>query len=558
MKKGFCGRTMLALVLALAMLAVMAASCMAEVLTGEAEGFGGPIKAELTVEDGKIVGLMLTGADETPAIGGVAMETLQQAIVAAGSHVDVEAVSGATWTSKGVFAAIDNALGIEEAPAQAETVEAVTASGLSHGIGVVSTPRLGPGKDAEGVGVYSFNEVIAYVIVDSDKRIVDLEVDIMEIITPNHDESNDGDNFMAGWPGQSYNSDAEGDGVIEGQLEETEEIFTAELLSWQSKRQKGSGYKMNSGTWEDEMNIFESFFKGKTVEEINAWFEKHCSGLNGRPLTAASTKEDDVAKYSALTDEEKAVNDAVSGATMSVRDPHGDILGAIEKAVANAVPMRQKKDIAKVGLGVTVMPRLGPGKDDQDVPCYSFNIAAAGVCYDAEGKVVDLYADVMEIITPNHDGADDNAFTGWPGQSYNADVDADGKVDEVWEQTEDSFVAQVTEFKTKRDLGSKYKMKSGTWTDEMTAYESAMLGKTTEEISAWVAACFSDVNGRSLHGTSDKEADVAKYAAMTDAQKAEMDAISGATMALRDGHGDILGAIEQADAVAKAAAITVE
>ena len=470
MKKGFCGRTMLALVLALAMLAVMAASCMAEVLTGEAEGFGGPIKAELTVEDGKIVGLMLTGADETPAIGGVAMETLQQAIVAAGSHVDVEAVSGATWTSKGVFAAIDNALGIEEAPAQAETVEAVTASGLSHGIGVVSTPRLGPGKDAEGVGVYSFNEVIAYVIVDSDKRIVDLEVDIMEIITPNHDESNDGDNFMAGWPGQSYNSDAEGDGVIEGQLEETEEIFTAELLSWQSKRQKGSGYKMNSGTWEDEMNIFESFFKGKTVEEINAWFEKHCSGLNGRPLTAASTKEDDVAKYSALTDEEKAVNDAVSGATMSVRDPHGDILGAIEKAVANAVPMRQKKDIAKVGLGVTVMPRLGPGKDDQDVPCYSFNIAAAGVCYDAEGKVVDLYADVMEIITPNHDGADDNAFTGWPGQSYNADVDADGKVDEVWEQTEDSFVAQVTEFKTKRDLGSKYKMKSGTWTDEMTAY----------------------------------------------------------------------------------------
>ena len=558
MKKGFCGRTMLALVLALAMLAVMAASCMAEVLTGEAEGFGGPIKAELTVEDGKIVGLMLTGANETPAIGGVAMETLQQAIVAAGSHVDVEAVSGATWTSKGVFAAIDNALGIEEAPAQAETVEAVTASGLSHGIGVVSTPRLGPGKDAEGVGVYSFNEVIAYVIVDSDKRIVDLEVDIMEIITPNHDESNDGDNFMAGWPGQSYNSDAEGDGVIEGQLEETEEIFTAELLSWQSKRQKGSGYKMNSGTWEDEMNIFESFFKGKTVEEINAWFEKHCSGLNGRPLTAASTKEDDVAKYSALTDEEKAVNDAVSGATMSVRDPHGDILGAIEKAVANAVPMRQKKDIAKVGLGVTVMPRLGPGKDDQDVPCYSFNIAAAGVCYDAEGKVVDLYADVMEIITPNHDGADDNAFTGWPGQSYNADVDADGKVDEVWEQTEDSFVAQVTEFKTKRDLGSKYKMKSGTWTDEMTAYESAMLGKTTEEISAWVAACFSDVNGRSLHGTSDKEADVAKYAAMTDAQKAEMDAISGATMALRDGHGDILGAIEQADAVAKAAAITVE
>ena len=182
----------------------------------------------------------------------------------------------------------------------------------------------------------------------------------------------------------------------------------------------------------------------------------------------------------------------------------------------------------------------------------------AGVCYDAEDKVVDLYADVLEIITPNHDGADDNAFTGWPGQSYNADLDADGKVDQVLEQTEETFVEQISAFKTKRDLGSKYKMKSGTWTEEMTAYEGAMVGKTTEEISAWVAACFSDVNGRSLHGTSDKEADVTKYAAMTDEQKAEMDAISGATMALRDGHGDILSAIEQAFETAKPAAITVE
>ena len=558
MKKGFSGKAALALALALAMLAMMAAACSAEVLKGEAEGFGGPITAEVTVEDGRIVGLMLTGEKETPAIGGAALETLQTAIVEAGAHTDVEAVSGATWTSKGVFAAIDSALGIEEEAAAPETAEAVTASGLSHGVGIVSTPRLGPGADAEGVGVYSFNEVIAYAIVDSDKRIVDLEVDIVEIITPNHDESNEGDNFMAGWPGQSYNSDAEGDGVVDGLLEETEDIFTAELLSWQSKRQKGSAYKMNSGTWEEEMDIYESFFKGKTVEEINAWFEKHCSGLNGRPLTAASTKEDDVAKYSALTDEEKAVNDAVSGATMSVRDPHGDILGAIELAVANAVPMRQQKDVARVGLGVTVMPRLGPGKDDQDVPCYSFNIAAAGVCYDADGRVVDLYADVMEIITPNHDGADDNAFTGWPGQSYNADVDADGKVDEVWEQTEESFVAQVADFKTKRSLGSKYKMNSGSWADEIAAYESAMLGKTTVEISDWVAACFSDVNGRSLHGASDKEADVAKYALMTDEQKAGMDAISGATMALRDSHGDILGAIEQADAAAKPTAITVE
>ena len=85
-----------------------------------------------------------------------------------------------------------------------------------------------------------------------------------------------------------------------------------------------------------------------------------------------------------------------------------------------------------------------------------------------------------------------------------------------------------------------------------------MLGKTTEEISAWFAACFSDLNGRALRGTSTKDADVAKYGALTDAQRADMDALSCATMSLRDGHGDILGAIEKACANAKAVEITVE
>ncbi len=558
MKHQLFGKKGLALLIALAMTLTVAASGICETLTGEAEGYKGAITAEVTVEDGTIVGLTLTGEMETPEIGGEALKTLTEQILAAGTIDGIDAVTDATWSSNGALAAIRNAMGIGEEAGETGEVAAVTASGLSHGIGIASTPRLGPGSDNEEVGVYSFNEVIAYAIVDNDSRIVDLEVDILEVITPNHDESNEGDNFMAGWPGQSYNSDADGDGTVEGQLEETEDIFSEELLSWKTKRQKGSEYKMSSGTWEQEMDIFENFFKGKTVDEINEWYAKYCSDANGKPLTAASTSDADVAKYGALTDEEKTVNDAVAGATMSLTDPHGDILAAVAKAVSNAVPMRDVKNIAKVGLGINVMPRLGPGSDDQDVPCYSFNVSVAGVCYDADDKVADINLDVLEIITPNHDGADDNAFTGWPGQSYNADNDGDGTVDEVLTQTEESFVEQISAFQTKRDLGDKYKLSSGTWTDEITAFESAMVGKTTEEISAWAAACFSDVNGRALHGTSDKEEDIAKYEAMTDEQKAEMDAISGATMALRDAHGDILTAIEQAFETAKPADITVE
>lgn len=48
--------------------------------------------------------------------------------------------------------------------------------------------------------VYSFNEVVAYVITDAEQRIVDLEVDILEIITPNHDAADD--NYIAGLAGQ--------------------------------------------------------------------------------------------------------------------------------------------------------------------------------------------------------------------------------------------------------------------------------------------------------------------------------------------------------------------
>ena len=174
MKTRLWGKTALALVLALAMLASMTVCGLAETLTGEAEGYKGPVTAEVTVEDGKIVDLKLTGEKETPEIGGIAMEVLQQAIIDAGTIEGVDGVAQATWTSNAVFAAIRSAMGLEEEAAGEAEVEAVTASGLSHGVGVVSTPRLGPGSDAEGVGVYSFNEVIAYAIVDSDKRIVDL------------------------------------------------------------------------------------------------------------------------------------------------------------------------------------------------------------------------------------------------------------------------------------------------------------------------------------------------------------------------------------------------
>ena len=523
--------------------------------TGEGEGYGGTITVEVTMAGDRILDLQLTGADETPDIGGAAITALQDEILEKQSLDGVEAVSGATWTSNGVFDAIHSAMG-EEVGGEDETAvqEEVQTAGLTHGLGVYSTGRLGPGSDDQGVGVYSFNEAVAYVLFDGDGRIVDLEVDQLEVATPNYDGESMPD--FTGFPGQSYNADEDHDAVVDTVWEQTEDSFLAQVESWQTKRERGDSYKLNSGTWEDEMDIFEEVFKGMTVEEVEQWYEKYCSDVNGRPLFGTSENEEDIAKYEAFSSEDLAELDAVSGATMSLNDAHGNILGAIVKAYENRRPVEGDK-IAKIGLGFTNTGRLGPGSDDQGVGVYSFNTQAVGACYDDEGRIVSLYTDVTEVATPNYDGESMPHLTGFPGQSYNADEDHDAVVDTVLEQTEDSFLAQVESWQTKRERGDSYKLNSGTWEDEMDIFENFFAGMTTEEVSAWYNAYCSDVNGRPLFGTSENEQDIAKYNGFSEEEKSGMDAVSGATMSLRDAHGDILGAIENAWASAKDTNITV-
>ena len=537
------------------MMLLTAIPALGETLTGEADGFGGRIVAEVTVEDGRIVGLTLTGDGETPDVGGRALEPLAEAILAAGTIDGVDAYTGATWTSNGVFAAVRDALGIEAPEAEGAEAAAVSASALNQGIAIVATPRLGPGKDDQEVPVYSFNAVVAYVVTDAQGRILDLQVDILEVITPNHASAED--NKLAGWPGEGYNADADGDGAVEGETVQTEDDFIANLPGWRTKRALGDIYKINSGTWAQEMDLFQPVFRGKTAAELDAWAEKFLSGVNGRPLHGTSENEDDIARWDALTDDERAEMDAISGATISLTDSHGDILGAVRKALAHQVPVDAAADVASLGLGVAVTPRLGPGKDDRETPVYSLNIVAAGAIYDAEGAIVAAREDILEVITPNHDSVHDSKFTGWPGQSYNADLDGDGTVEDVLEQTEDSFVEQVNAFVTKRDLDADYKLNSGTWAQEVDIFEAFFAGKTVGELRAFFERQCA-ANGSVIREGATDEADLAKWNALTDAEKADVDALSGATISLSDAHGDMLGALEASWANARSSVITVE
>lgn len=76
---------------------------------GEGTGFGGPILVSVTVSDGMITDISLLEHAETAGISDPAIEGIPAAIIEAQS-ADVDAVSGATYTSEGIMEAVENAL----------------------------------------------------------------------------------------------------------------------------------------------------------------------------------------------------------------------------------------------------------------------------------------------------------------------------------------------------------------------------------------------------------------------------------------------------------------
>ncbi len=78
-------------------------------LVGEGNGFGGPIKVQVTKEGDKIVDVKILSHGETAGISDNAINNLPGAIVAAQS-ADVDTVAGCTMSSKGIIEAVKQAL----------------------------------------------------------------------------------------------------------------------------------------------------------------------------------------------------------------------------------------------------------------------------------------------------------------------------------------------------------------------------------------------------------------------------------------------------------------
>ena len=79
------------------------------VYTGSGTGFNGPIEVEVTVEGGEITNVAVLSHSESEGISDPAIEGIPADIVANNS-TEVEVVSGATFTSDGIKAAVNDAL----------------------------------------------------------------------------------------------------------------------------------------------------------------------------------------------------------------------------------------------------------------------------------------------------------------------------------------------------------------------------------------------------------------------------------------------------------------
>lgn len=285
--------------------------------TGEAQGYGGPLKVEVEMKGEDVVSVKITSHSETEGVGTRAIDALPDMIVKADSP-DVESVSGATVTSRAIKEAVSQAMGVSgaETPVTTENPARQEYAPAAHlGMGMAATGRSGPGTNEDGSPVYSFNAVFACGSFDEEGRILDLEVDQLEVLSS-----------QLTFPGPEEDADA----------------FMDQVAAWQSKRMKGDSYMLGSGSWRSQMDAYEEMMKGKTVDEVEAWFASSFDRETGKPLTG-----------------DAAGKDAISDATMSLRDEHGDIITAIRRAWESArerisVPENQQERMVDTNTDMPV------------------------------------------------------------------------------------------------------------------------------------------------------------------------------------------------------------
>ena len=79
------------------------------IVTGTGQGFRGPIIATVLLEGHTILGIEAVNHGDDPFIGGAAIDALVE-LALEGNTADLDAISGATESSMGFLAALEDAL----------------------------------------------------------------------------------------------------------------------------------------------------------------------------------------------------------------------------------------------------------------------------------------------------------------------------------------------------------------------------------------------------------------------------------------------------------------
>lgn len=247
--------------------------------------------------------------------------------------------------------------------------------------------------------------------------------------------------------------------------------------------------------------------------------------------------------------------DSVSGATITseaIKQAVGQAMG-LAGMMQQVIPMdgtnasEASSARGKMGVGMAVTGRVGPGKDDEGNQVYSMNVVFASGEFDDNGVIRAIRVDQLELVSPNLGGG--NMFSGFPTEAAG----------------EEAFLSEVSAWQTKGMMGDDYMLASGSWREQMDAYEQAMVGKTVDEVKEWYANRGTNAaTGSDTDTGSGTAADTRAETEATDASDAgaaqpvndmadvdmtnttQADAASSATMSLQGEYGDILLAIERA------------
>ena len=250
-----------------------------ETLTGTGKGYGGDVTVTLTRKDGVITACSIEGKDETPTVGGAALEELEKQVVAANGY-DIDGVSGATMTTQGVKAAVAAALGEE----YKEETKSVETAGPAPIVEIEGGLQLGLAY-AAAHGTKCFTQ--AHAVVQGDV-IIAAYVDDFQFVAA--------DAGLETVP----NSDKEfGQGYAEGKALASKRTV-ADYYSQNMADKAGSTVRID-----DNFDAIQTFVVGKTIAEVEAL----------------------------ATGDAQAAVDAVTGATLA--DTAG-YLGAIVQAAKNA------------------------------------------------------------------------------------------------------------------------------------------------------------------------------------------------------------------------------